>query len=88
MTSLVKLKPLPRLMSDEEAEDFVANSDLTEYDLSGMKRVHFEFANKDAKVNMRLPTSLLGAVKAAAAKQGMPYQRYIRQVLEGAVRAG
>jgi predicted DNA binding CopG/RHH family protein len=79
------LKPFPRLMSDEEAEDFVANSDLTEYDWSDMKRVHFEFTSKDARVNMRLPASLLNAVKARAAAQKMPYQRFIRAVLERAV---
>ncbi len=28
-------KPLPKLRSDTEAEQFVAQSDLTEYDLSG-----------------------------------------------------
>jgi predicted DNA binding CopG/RHH family protein len=36
---------------------------------------------------MRLPKSLLDAVKAAAAKTGMPYQRFIRQALEAALRA-
>jgi predicted DNA binding CopG/RHH family protein len=85
MNAPTNLKPLPRLMSDAEAEDFVANSDLTEYDLSPMKRVHFEFTNKDARVNMRLPASLLNAVKARAAAQKMPYQRFIRAVLERAV---
>jgi predicted DNA binding CopG/RHH family protein len=35
---------------------------------------------------MRLPRPLLDAVKAAAAKAGMPYQRFIRQTLEAAVR--
>ena len=30
-----QLKKLPKLGSDKEAEEFVANSDLTEYDLSG-----------------------------------------------------
>jgi hypothetical protein len=36
-----KLKPLPVLMSDEEAEHFVENADLTEYDLSQFKPMHF-----------------------------------------------
>jgi predicted DNA binding CopG/RHH family protein len=85
MTEAKNLKPLPRLMTDAEAEDFVAKSDLTAYDWSDMKRVHFEFTNKDARVNMRLPASLLNAVKARAAAQKMPYQRFIRAVLERAV---
>ena len=40
-------KKLPKLKSDKEAEDFVATADLTDYDLSGMKRMRFAFATKD-----------------------------------------
>jgi predicted DNA binding CopG/RHH family protein len=80
-------KPLPRLKSDKEAEAFVAKSDLTEYDLSGMMRmVRFEFQPKEQRVNIRLPRPLLDAVKATAAKAGVPYQRFIRQALENAVQ--
>ena len=79
------MKPLPELKTDEEAEDFIANSDLTEYDLSSMKMVHFEFQPKSERVNMRLPRPLLDAVKATAAEAGVPYQRFIRQAVETAV---
>jgi len=79
-------KKLPDLKSDNEAEEFVANSDLTEYDLSGMRMVRFEFQPKSERVNMRLPRPLLDAVKATAAKAGIPYQRFIRQALENAVQ--
>jgi predicted DNA binding CopG/RHH family protein len=79
-------KPLPRLESDEEAERFVAEADLTEYDLSGLRPVQFEFDSKSERVNLRVPKRLLEAVKAAAARAGIPYQRYIRQTLETAVQ--
>jgi len=79
-------KKLPRLRSDKEAGDFVAKADLTEYDLSGMRSVRFEFQPKSERVNMRLPKPLLKAVKASAAKAGVPYQRFIRQALEVAVQ--
>ena len=79
------MKKLPKLRTDKAAEDFVANADLTEYDLSNMRIVRFEFEPKTERVNMRLPRTLLDAVKARAAKQGIPYQRYIRQALESAV---
>ena len=83
------MKPrLPKLRSDREAEYFVAKADLTEYDLSEMRPVRFEFQPKDERVNMRLPRPLLEAVKATAARAGMPYQRFIRQALEEAVRPG
>ena len=79
------MKKLPKLRTDKAAADFVAKSDLTEYDLSNMRVVRFEFEPKTERVNMRLPRTLLDAVKARAAKQGIPYQRYIRQALESAV---
>lgn len=75
-------KKLPRLRTDREAEAFVATSDLTHYDLSPMRRVRFEFEPKTARVNMRLPQSLLDQVKREAAQRGIPYQRWIREALE------
>jgi len=78
-------KALPDLRTDEEAEAFVAGADLTDYDLSEMREVRFEFQAKNERVNMRLPRPLLDAVKASAARAGVPYQRFIRQALEAAV---
>jgi predicted DNA binding CopG/RHH family protein len=79
-------KKLPKLRTDDEAEEFVANADLADYDLSEMRPVVFEFQPKTARVNMRLPKPLLEAVKASAVKAGVPYQRFIRQALEAAVK--
>jgi predicted DNA binding CopG/RHH family protein len=79
-------KKLPKLQSDREAEKFVATADLTDYDLTGLRTVRFEFQPKSERVNMRLPKPLLKAVKASAAKAGMPYQRFIRHALEAAVQ--
>ncbi len=79
-------KKLPRLKSDKEAEEFVEKADLTEYDLSGMRPVRFEFQPKTERVNMRLPKQLLAAVRALAAETGVPYQRFIRRALEDAVQ--
>jgi len=78
-------KKLPRLKSDTEAEAFVDKADLTEFDLSRMRELRFEFSPKTERVNMRLPKSLLDAVKAQAARQQIPYQRFIRAVLEQAI---
>lgn len=78
-------KKLPTLKTDKAAEEFVATADLTEYDLSAMRRIRFEFQRKDKRLNMRLPESLFEAVKVKAARAGIPYQRFIRQVLETAV---
>ena len=80
------LAKLPRLKSDRQAEQFVAGSDLTHYDLSSLQTTQFEFAVKEARINMRLPGELLSAVKRAAQQRGVPYQRFIRQMLERAIK--
>lgn len=79
-------KSLPKLTTDKEAERFVDSADLSQFDLRAMRPHSFEFAPKSRQVNMRFPEQLLEAVKAKAAEQGMSYQRFIRQVLEGEVR--
>lgn len=78
-------KTFPIFKTDEEAELFVDAADLSEYDFSQFKPVKFEFAAKDQRLNMRLPLSLLEAVKKKAKAEGLPYQRYIRATLEKAV---
>ncbi len=77
-----KVKSLPSLPSDAAAEAFVAEADLTDYDLSGFKPMRFEIEPKSAALNMRLPASLLAALKAKAKANGIPYTRYVRMLLE------
>ncbi|MBK1779971.1 hypothetical protein JHL22_01935 [Advenella sp. WQ 585] len=73
---------MPSLKNDAAAEQFVADADLTKYDLSGFKPMHFELEPKSAALSMRLPISLLNALKAKAKAKGIPYTRYIRMLLE------
>jgi predicted DNA binding CopG/RHH family protein len=80
-----KSKPMPTLASDADAERFVETADLSTYDLSGFKPMHFEFEAKTAALNMRLPHSLLEALKAKAKAKGIPYSRYVRLLLESDV---
>ena len=78
------MRKVPVLRTDEEAEAFL-EQDLSDLDFSQFKPVKFEFAAKDQRLNMRLPLSLLEAVKKKAKAEGLPYQRYIRAALEKAV---
>jgi predicted DNA binding CopG/RHH family protein len=80
-------KAIPDLTTDREAEHFVETADLTNYNLSGFKSTRFEFHPKSCQLNMRLPASLLDAVKAHAKARGIPYTRYVRETLEHAVTA-
>lgn len=77
-----KGKSLPILTSDEEAERWLETADLSEYDLSGMKPFASEFRIKDARVNMRMPHYLLTQLKTVAEREGIPYQRLMRDLLE------
>ncbi len=81
----VKLKPMPTLGSDEDAQHFVDTADLSTYDLSGFKPMQFEFEPKAAALNMRLPKNLLDALKQKAKAKGIPYTRYVRLLLESDV---
>lgn len=78
----MNVKQMPFLHSDEAARALVVNADLTEYDLSGFKPMRFEIEPKSASLNMRLPVSLLTALKAKAKTRGVPYTRYVRLLLE------
>ena len=76
------LKPFPRFDSDEAAERFVATADLSEYDFRGFRPTRFEFEPKAAQINMRVPQSLLDALKERARQRGIPYTRFIRELME------
>lgn len=75
-------KPWPTLTTDEMAENFVAEADLSEFDWSAAEPVHHEFGDKSARVNMRMPESQLEAIKAEAKKRGVKYQRFMRELLD------
>lgn len=77
-------KKVPHFKNDAEAEAFL-EQDISDLDFSQFKPVKFEFETKTARINMRLPESLLEAVKKRASTRKMPYQRFIREILERAV---
>jgi predicted DNA binding CopG/RHH family protein len=79
------LKSFPEFKSDADAEEFVEKADLSEFDFSGFKPVHFEFEKKTAQVNLRMPEGLVKAIKERAKARGIPYQRFIREALEKAL---
>ena len=79
-------KTIPTFETDQKAQDFVDTANLADYDLSGGTPVQFEFEAKSAHVNMRVPQPLLDAVKERARVRGIPYTRFIRQLMEREVR--
>lgn len=78
-------KRIPTFKTDEEAEKFVDTADLTQFDLSDARLIRFEFKPKNKTISLRLPEELLQAIQGRAKREGIPYQRLIRQALERVV---
>jgi predicted DNA binding CopG/RHH family protein len=79
-------KKLPVFKTDKEAEDFL-DCDLSNYlHKENFAPFVFEYQPKQKSINLRISEELLSAVRADAQRHGVPYQRYIRQALEAAVR--
>jgi predicted DNA binding CopG/RHH family protein len=78
-------KLFQKFKTNKQMEELL-EGDMSEYIHSGnFTPASFEFMPKTEKVNLRLSPSLLKAVKKKADKNHVPYQRFIRQVLEQAV---
>lgn len=79
-------RKLPALRSDKKAEKLLER-DLSDYiSAENLEPFPFEYRPKQKSVNLRISDELLSAVRAAARRGGIPYQRYIRQALELALR--
>ena len=75
-------KPFPSFNSDEEAEDFVSNAELTENDLSNYPPMTFQINKKHTPLNIRLPRALHEAAKKKAQQEEMSLSQYVRSLLE------
>jgi len=79
-------KKLPALKNDKAAEDLL-KKDLSDYiSAENLEAFPFEYRPKQKSVNLRISDELLTAIRVAARRRGIPYQRYIRQALEQALR--
>jgi len=75
-------KKFPDFKTDDDADAWLQSADLSEYDLSQMRKVRFELERKDTSISLRLPSGLLATLKARAAKAKLPMQRLIRIMIE------
>ncbi len=79
-------KRVPKFKNDRDLENFL-EKDLSEYlTADNLHPATFEFAPKSKVVNLRISKELLSAVKEASKNKKIPYQRYIREALEQAIR--
>jgi predicted DNA binding CopG/RHH family protein len=63
------------------------DQDLSDLDLSQFKRIHFEF-ERTVDVNIRMPKSLLAAVKQKSLVLGITDAKFMREAIERAVQSG
>ena len=86
-------KPFPKFDSDDELQAFLDTADLDEYDLTegallrDARFERYERFPKDASIHLRLPGSLLAAVRVQATKEKVPVQRLIREYIERGLRS-
>ena len=83
-----KLKKIPRFKSLREEERFWATHDSTEYiDYSNVELGFFpELKPSSRTISIRLPQSLVEAIKLLANKQDVPYQSMLKVLLAEKVR--
>ena len=79
-------KKFPKFKTDKQIIEFM-KKDLTDYiNAENLIPITFEFEKKDKTITLRLPSSLLDALKASAKKEGINYQKIIRNLIESFVK--
>lgn len=76
-------RKVPLMTTDEEAEAFL-DRDPSELDMTQFRPLDWERMPETAHINMRVPQTLLDALKIKAAERGIPYQRLICEAIEKA----
>ena len=78
-----KLKPIPAFTDEAEERAFWESHDSTDY-VDWSKAVRVSFPNlkpTTTAISLRVPVSLLDAIKIAANKRDVPYQSLIKMWL-------
>ncbi len=84
-----KLKKIPRFKNEDEEAEFWAEHDSTEYINWGKAMVNPAFPNlkpSTKTITIRVPESLLSALKMIANKKDVPYQSLVKMFLDEKVK--
>ncbi len=82
-------KPIPQFTSEDEERDFWATHDSTEYiDWSKAERnpTFSRLKPSTRTISIRLPESLIAALKTLANKRDVPYQSLVKMFLAEKIR--
>lgn len=85
---MANLKPIPQFKNEAQERDFWSKRDSSEYlDWDKAKPASFPNLKPSTKtISIRLPEHLLNRIRQAANRQDVPYQSYIKTVLDRAVK--
>jgi len=75
--SKTTLKPMPQFATDEEAERFVDEADLSEYDLAGFKPMKISRPSDYSMYGLRLPSELLFRIDKRASEMNVSIDDYL-----------
>ncbi|MFT7557690.1 MAG: putative DNA binding CopG/RHH family protein [Planctomycetota bacterium] len=79
-----KLKKLPQFKDEAQEQKFWESHDSSEYvDWARARKVVFPNLKPSTKtISLRLPESLLNRIKSEAHKRDVPYQSYMKVILD------
>lgn len=84
-----KIKKIPKFKSEDEEREFWAKNDLTDYfDMDKpLSNVVFPNLKPTTKsISLRLPMSMLEDLKMMANRRDVPYQSFIKIILDEKIR--
>ena len=79
-----KLKEIPEFATEDDEREFWATHDSTEYfDWDNAKTMVFTKLKPSTRtISLRLPQSMLDRLKADANKRDVPYQSFIKMIIQ------
>ena len=85
---MANLKPIPQFKNEDQEREFWPTRNSAEYiDWGQAERAIFPNLKPSTKtISIRLPEHLLNRIRSAASRQDVPYQSYIKTVLDRAVK--
>lgn len=73
---------MKKLKTDKEAENYLDQDLSSVLDTKKFKKIKFELKPKDTSITIRLPEELKLAFQKKAKKEGLSYQKLMREALE------
>lgn len=83
-----KLNEIPSFKNEQEESEFWDSHDVTDYfDISKAKEVKFQNLKKTTKsISLRLPVDMIEELKVKANAMDIPYQSYIKMILDSSLK--